>query len=294
MLVIVLGFVLAVGTGGVRAAVRPRVGGPVGGSTGVSSGSVAQRPVLLCVGRHGVGAATLRTATTRARRAGGVLRLLHVAETTTPMGLEEAQQRLDPVAEAARSLAGGSVRVEPVLAFGEVLDQVWSAAASAALVVLERPAVVRLGGLRRRTSLTTALVEHLEAPVVVVPGLWPTARVAADGLPPVWHGGREPRTVGVLLDEPAECRQVVGAGLESAADLGGAVELLRGWEVGRAGVVAASHGASLLVVGRGGRAGGLSVSGRVALHESVCPVLVVPVPPAEEDLATVLPFRRAR
>lgn len=249
----------------------------MGGSSGVSSGSAGERPVLLCVGSHGVGAATLRVATTRARRSGGVLRLLHVAETTTPMGLEEAQQRLDPVAEAARSLGGGAVRVEPVLAFAEVLDQVWGAAATAALVVLERPAVVRLGGLRRRTSLTTALVEHLEAPVVVVPGLWPAARV-----------------VGVLLDEPAECRQVVGAGLESAADLGGAVELLRGWEVGRAGVVAASRGANLLVVGRGGRAGGLSVSGRVALHESVCPVLVVPVPPAEEDLATVLPFRRAR
>jgi hypothetical protein len=288
----VLGFVLAVGTGGVRAVVRPRVGGPVGGSAGASSGSTGERPVLLCVGRHGVGAATLRVATTRARRTGGVLRLLHVAETTTPMGLEEAQQRLDPVAEAARSLGGGAVRVEPVLAFGEVLDHVWGAAATAALVVLERPAVVRLGGLRRRASLTTALVEHLEAPVVVVPGLWPTARATADGLPPVWHGGREPRTVGVLLDEPPECRQVVGAGLESAAALGGAVELLRG-EVGRAGVVAASRGSSLLVVGRGGRAGGLSVSGRVALHESVCPVLVVPVPPAEEDLATVLPFRRA-
>jgi nucleotide-binding universal stress UspA family protein len=249
--------------------------------------------VLLCVGSHGVGAATLRVATSRARRSGGVLRLLHVAETTTPMGLEEAQQRLDPVAEVARSFGGDSVRVEPVLAFGEVLDQVWSAAATAALVVLERPAVVRLGGLRRRTSLTTALVEHLEAAVVVVPGRWSAARVDGDGLPPGWHGPRGPRTVGVLLDEPAECRQVVGAGLESAADLRGAVELLRGWEVGRARVVAASRRASLLVVGRGGRAGGLSVSGRVALHESGCPVLVVPVPPAEEDLATVLQFRRA-
>lgn len=84
--------------------------------------------MLLCVGSHGVGAATLRVATSRARRSGGVLRLLHVAETTTPMGLEEAQQRLDPVAEVARSFGGDSVRVEPVLAFGEVLDQVWSAA----------------------------------------------------------------------------------------------------------------------------------------------------------------------
>jgi hypothetical protein len=275
----------------------------VGGSAFVSAGGVTgapaarsagRGPVLLCVGRHGLGESALRVAVSRARRGGGVLRLLHVAETTTPMGLEEAQECLDVVAGAAREFAGTSVQVEPVLAFGEVLDHVRSAADTASLVVLERPAVVRLGGLRRRTSLTTALVEHLETSMVVVPGLWPTARAVGLTLPPGWHGARDPRTVGVLLDEPAECRQVVGAGLASAADLGGAVELLRGWEVDRAGVVAASRSASLLVVGRGGRVDGLSVAGRVALHESVCPVLVVQVPPAAEDLATVLPFRRAR
>lgn len=293
----VLGSVLPGVTGGVLGVGRTTLGGPVGGSEVPSSAPAGERPVLLCVGSHGVGRAALRVATTRARRSGGVLRLLHVAETTTPVGLESAQRHLDPVADAARALAGTSVRVEATLAFGEVLDHVRDAAATCSLVVLERPAVVRLGGLRRRTSLTTALVEHLESSVVVVPGLWPSAGlvgVAGGGLSAVRPVARGARTVGVLLDEPAECRQVVGAGLASAADLGGAVELLRGWEADRAGVVAASRGSSLLVVGRGGRAGGLSVSGRVALHESACPVLVVQVPPAEEDLATVLPFRRVR
>lgn len=250
--------------------------------------------VLLCVGSHGLGAAALRTAVGRARRGPGVLRLLHVAETTTPCGVEAGQALLEPVVSAARELAGATVRVEVELAFGEVLDHVRSAAEGASLVVLERPAVVRLGGLQRRTPLTAALVEHLDVLVLVVPRLWPVARVVGDALPPLWHVAREERAVAVLLDDPAECRQVVNAGMAAAADLGGAVELLRGWEIDRAGVVAASRAASLVVVGRGGRAGGLSVAGRVALHEAVCPVMVVQVPAAVEELATVLPFRRVR
>ena len=246
---------------------------------------------MLCVGSHGVGESVLRLAGSRARRAGR-LRLLHVAEVTTPLALEAAQARLDEVARHAYDLLGGRVPLEQVLVAGDVLDGVSAHVADAALVVLERPAVVRLGGLVRRTSLTSALVQHLTTPMLVVPGLWPAARVVSDGLPASWHDRHAQRTVAVVLDDPAECRHVVNAGLEGAADLGGSVELVRGWEADRAAVVAASRAASLMVVGRGGREGGLSVAGRAALHESACPVLVVDVPVEAEPLAEVIPFRR--
>lgn len=246
---------------------------------------------MLCVGSHGVAESVLRVAGARARRSGRRLRLLHVAEETTPWGLEAAQGRLDRAALDADALLGGTVALEQVLAVGDVLDGVTAHVADAALVVLERPAVVRLDRLVRRTSLTAALVEHLPVPILVVPGLWPTARVQHDGLPPSWHAAHEQRTVAVLLDDPGSCRFVVNAGLESAADVGGSVELVRGWEADRAAVVEASRGASLVVVGREPD-DGLSVSGKVALHESLCPVLVIDAPVEQEPLAEVIPLRR--
>lgn len=254
-------------------------------------GKRASGAVVLCVGRHGVAASTLRVAATRARRASGVLVLLHVVEGGDPTDLGPATTFLDAVVAEAEALLGARVRLQPLLAVGGVLEGVSSEADGAALVVLERPALVRLGGLVRRTSLTTALVEHLDVPILVVPGLWPAARAVRDDLPASWHGRRS-GTVAVVLDDPAECRQVVNAGLQGAADIGGVVELVRGWEADRAAVVAASRDAELVVVGRGGSLGGLSVTGRTALHESVCPVLVVDVPAPVEALAEVLPFRR--
>ena len=247
--------------------------------------------VVLCVGSHGVAESVLRVAGARARRTGRRLRLLHVAEETTPLGLEVAETRLDRAARDAHALLGGAVLLERVLVAGDVLDGVTAHVADAALVVIERPAVVRLSGLVRRTSLTAALVEHLEVPMLVVPGLWPTARVQLDGLPPSWHAAHEQRTVAVLLDDPASCRPVVNAGLESAADVGGSVELVRGWEADRVAVVEASRGASLVVVGRDGDRG-LSVAGKLALHESLCPVLVIDAPVEDEPLAEVIPLRR--
>lgn len=248
--------------------------------------------VVLCVGSHGVAESTLRVAAVRARRAGEVLVLLHVAEVDEPSVVEAATDRLDAALAEAQVVVGARLRLEPVLAVGGVLASVASEVAGASLVVLERPAVVRLGGLERRTSLTAALVEHLDVPILVVPRLWPATRALADSLPASWHDRRDPRTVAVVLDDPAECRQVVNAGLQGAADIGGAVELVRGWEVDRAAVVAASRGANLMIVGRGGSEGGLSLAGRAALHESICPVLVVDVPAPVEPLAEVIPFRR--
>lgn len=249
------------------------------------------RAVVLCVGSHGVAESVLRVAGSRARRTARRLRLLHVAEATSPMALEAAQERLDLATREAHRLLEGRVVLEQVLVAGEVLDGVTSHVADAALVVVERPAVVRLQGLVRRTSLTSALVEHLEVPVLVVPGLWPTARVLVDGLPPRWHDGQEQRTVAVLLDDPASCRPVVNAGLEGAADVGGSVELVRGWEADRTAIVEASRGASLMVIGRD-RHEGLSVAGRTALHEALCPVLVIDAPVEQEPLAEVIPLRR--
>jgi len=270
-----------------------------------SVGDAESGCVLLCVGETAPATTTLELCVQEALRRGTGVLLLHVLSLGGHRGDEQARQvtiahaRMSLAQKRAREVAAARVEVAVTMRHGSVIETIVERGERASLIVMERPALVKLAA-DPSPSVTATVAELASTPTVTVPVLWHQGEdeIAVEHLPWQWiEQGKRP-VVTVVLDDPGDSRHTLESAIAEADRRNANVEFLHSWNDPdrrpSAAIAEVSARSALLVVGsRTGEDEPLTAISRAAIHESKCPVLVVPIDHDEQEPAPVLPLRRA-